>query len=582
MGRIHLLAAISMLGLWTPVAGPQPAGPRTPDAGIERRVDALLTRTIPPDGPGCAVGVYRNGRTVLSRGYGLASIEDGRPITARTAFSLGSLSKPFTALAALTLEQRGALSFDDDIRRWVPEIPGYGTPIRVRDLLQHTSGIRDFQALETLSGRSVATMADFLDLIADQRTLNFAPGARHEYSHSDFALLGLIIERVVGVPFGEHLERDILGPLGMTGSFVHDARVRSIKQRAFGHVQSPTGIRVEFPSSHLVGGDNLYASVEDLARWDLNMDEPKVGGAAVIARMLGRPRLATGDTIPYAYGLRLGSYRGLRTVSRGGRDHGTQTELVRFLDQQLTVATLCNTEKIEAWRLGQAIADLYLETQMQPARPQPVAPAAVMVPADALARFTGFYRSVEQPWDSLPVEVRNGVLGEVVFDPVDDEVFEPMTHSGGGRFFEIGTTGNIGSYTFRSDAAGAPMRLDITWSGALGDFSSSLERLADAAVWTPSSAALADYAGTWFSQELDSSWQLEQRQGKLLLRRRGQPDLTLRPVERDYFVRGFGVSLIGELRFQRDAGGRLVNLSVSTPPGEESARDVRFTRVTPQ
>ncbi len=113
----------------------------------------------------------------------------------------------------------------------------------------------------------------------------------------------------------------------------------------------------------------------------------------------------------------------------------------------------------------------------------------------------------------------------------------------------------------------------------MGDFSEVLERLADSAIWKPSTAALADYAGTWFSRELDTSWQLEQREGKLLLRRRGLPDLTLRPVERDYFVRGFGVSLVGQLQFQRDAAGRLTHLSVSTPPGEESARDVRFIRV---
>lgn len=581
MGRSHLFAAHLMLGLWTTSAGSQSTTVSTSDAVIERRVDALLTGAIRPDGPGCAVGVYRNGRTVLSRGYGLANMEDGRPITARTAFSLGSLSKPFTAFAALTLQQQGKLSLDDDIRRWLPEMPSYGAPVRVRDLLQHTSGVRDFQALETLSGRSVNTMAEFLGLLVEQRALNFSPGAQHEYSHSDFGLLGLVIERVVGVPFGEHLERDILGPLGMKGSFVHDARGRSRKERAFGHIQSPSGIRVEFPGSHLVGGENLYASIEDLAHWDRHMDEPTAGGAAVMARMLSRPQLANGDTIPYAYGLRLGSYRGLRTVSRGGRDDGNRTEMMRFPDQRLTVAVLCNTDRIEPWRLGQAIADLYLESQMQPARPQPVAPPAVVEPADALRRFTGLYRSVEQPWDLIPVEVRNGVLGEVVFDPVDDEIFEPLTPSGGGRFFMIGITGNIGSYIFRSDASGAPVRLDITWRGALGDFSNSLERIADSAVWKPTIEALAEYTGTWFSQELDASWQLEPREGKLRLRRRGQPGLTLRPAERDSFVRGFGESLVGQLQFQRDAGGRLTHLSVSTPPGEESARDVRFIRVIP-
>lgn len=298
-----------------------------------------------------------------------------------------------------------------------------------------------------------------------------------------------------------------------------------------------------------------------------------------MARMQERPKLASGETIPYAYGLRLGSYRGLRTVSRGGFDKGTRTEMIRYPDHSFAIATLCNTDRVEPWRIGQAVADLYLEAFMTPARPQPVVPTAVKETGEALARFTGVYRSVDQPWNLIPVELRNGVLGYVLFDPLDDEYFQGLTSSGGGRFFEVGTTGNIGHYNFRPVASGAPSRLDVTWSGALGDFSQSLERIADSAVWRPSAAAVADYTGTWFSQELDASWQLAQRGEKLLLRRRGQLDLTLWPVERDYFVRGFGAELVGELRFQRDGAGRLTHFTVSTPPGEESAREVRFIRV---
>ncbi len=157
----------------------------------------------------------------------LASIEGGRLITPRTTFTLGSASKPFTALAVLMLEQQGRLSLDDDVRRWVPELPNYGSPIRIRDLVQHTSGLRDYSALSMLSGRSVTSMAEFLGLIAAQRAVNFAPGTRHEYSHSDYLLLGLIVERVVGIPFGEHLEREVLQPMGMKESFVSDERPRS-------------------------------------------------------------------------------------------------------------------------------------------------------------------------------------------------------------------------------------------------------------------------------------------------------------------------------------------------------------------
>ncbi len=519
---------------------------------------------------------------MLTRGYGLASVEEGRAITPSTTFNLGSASKSFTALAALMLEKRGKLSLDDDVRRYVPELPDYGTPIRVRDLLQHTSGLRDYGALQTLSGRPVATMAEFLGLIAAQRTLHFTPGSQHEYSHSDYLLLGLIVERVARVPFGDYLEREVLRPMGMSGSGVHDLREIAVKQRGYGHVVSPGGSRMQFPRNRIIGGANLYASVEDLARWDGNFEEPNVGGPEVIARMLKRPTLPSGDTIPYAYGLRLGTYRGLRTISRGGHATGTRTEIIRFPEQRFAVATLCNADHLEAGRFAEGVADIYLGPLMRPGRGRPVAPIPVAVSPRELTRYTGLYRPVLQSWKLIPIVVTDGKLGEVVFDGVRGDSTFLMTPAGDGRFFEIGTTGNVGIFSFRSAGAGAPLRLEISWNGVHAE---SLERLADSVVWRPSTGALQEYAGTWLSHELDASWTLESRGEKLILRRQGQPELALLPVVRDQFMRGFGswVSpLNAQLQFHRDSAGKLTHLIVSTPPGEDSVRGLRFVRVAQQ
>ncbi len=545
---------------------------------MEQRVDSLFNRHISKDGPGCAVGVYKDGAVLLTRGYGLASMEDGRPITPRTTFNLGSLSKPFTALAVLILEQQGKLSLDDDVRRWVPEMRDYGTPIRLRDLVQHTSGLRDYGALAVLSGHDVKTMQEFLGLISAQQALNFAPGSGHEYSHSDYLLLGLIVERVVGVPFGEHLERTVLAPLGMKESYVSDARAHTMTNRALGHTLDGTSARVRFPSSETFGGDNLYASVEDFAHWDRNFATPTVGGPLVIARMLGRPLLANGDTIPYAYGLRLGAYRGLRTIERGGHTDGTRTIIMRFRDHGFTVATLCNADHLDSKKLAEGVADIYLSERMSPARPQPDAPIAVTMPAAEIARYAGIYRPLNQPWNVLPIIVRNGALGELIFHDATDDTLFTITPAGDGRFFEIGSTGNVAVFTFRSAGSGTASRLDISWNGEQPE---TLERVADTDVWRPSAAALREYAGTWFSQDLDVGWRLEQRGQSLVMRRRGQTDLTLRPVERDLFVRGFGPfgESMAQLQFHRDKAGRLTHFTVSTPPGEDSVRGLRFVRV---
>ena len=530
------------------------------------QVDALFAQQIRADTPGCAVGVYRRGETVLARGYGVASVEDRRPITPRSTFQLGSLSKPFTTLAVLMLEQGGKVAMDDDVRRFVPELPNYGRPIRVRDLLQHTSGLRDFQALEVLSGRPVTTMAEFLGLVSSQRALNFDPGTTHEYSHTDYGILGLIVQRTAGVPFGEHLQSAVFDPMGMKGSFVDEVRKRSVRDRAFGHVLSPQGPSVRFPDSQTFGGDNVYSSVEDLAHWDRNFEKPVVGGATAIARMLSRPTLPHGETIPYAYGLRIGTYRGLRTVSRGGHPPGTRTEVIRFPDQHFTVATLCNSDSLEAGKLASAVADIYLGSEMKGAvagRPQP--PAAIAMSPQDLAPYAGIYRAVDDPWNLQPIEVRDGVLGEVLFDDAADESFYPMTPAGGGRFFEIGSTGNVGIFTFTSPTPAAPLRLELSWNDGPVEAS---ERIPDAAVWRPSAAGLAEYAGVWFSPDLEATWTLEASGARLALRRRGLPDVTLRPVAHDRFLRAFGPDgeVSARLQFSRGSDRTPVSYTHLTLP----------------
>jgi len=294
--------------------------------------------------------------------------------------------------------------------------------------------------------------------------------------------------------------------------------------------------------------------------------------------MLGRPQLANGDTIPYAYGLRLDTYRGLRTIERGGHADGTRTIIMRFRDHGFTVAALCNADHLNSQQLAEGVADIYLADRMSPVRPHPPTPIAVTIPAAEVARYAGLYRPVDQPWNVFPIVVRNGALGELVFHDATDDTLFTLTPAGDGRFFEIGSTGNVGVFTFRSARAGASPRLEISWNGASPEM---LERAADAAVWRPSATALREYAGTWFSHDLDVGWWLELRDQNLVMRRRGQNDLTLRPVDRDLFVRGFGSfgESMAQIQFHRDGAGKLTYFTVSTRPGDDSVRGLRFIRV---
>ena len=240
-------------------------------------------------------------------------------------------------------------------------------------------------------------------------------------------------------------------------------------------------------------------------------------------------------------------------------------------------AFVARADTLDAFRLSEAVSDLYLGPAMARSPARPAAPAAVAMTPQELQRYAGVYRSVDDPWDLLPIEVRNGVLSEVVFDDDADEALYPMTPAGGGRFFEIGTTGNVGIFTFMPPSPGAPLRLEIAWNDGAPYV---LERLPDASVWRPSAAELQEYAGAWFNPDLDATWQFEVRGDRLVWRRRGQPDMTLLPVAPDRFFRGLGVdnAVSVRLHFHRDESGRLSELVMSTPPAMDSVQNLRFVR----
>ena len=423
-------------------------------------------------------------------------------------------------------------------------------------------------------------MAGFVALMAAQRALNFAPGSRHEYSHSDFTLLALVVERAAGEPFGRFVEREILRPLGMTGSAVNDGRA-VVPERAAGHVDSAGVPLVQHPRSTVVGGINLYTSVLDLAGLDRQLASGVVGGSALTARMLSRPTLANGDTIPYAYGLRLRMRRGHRIIVRGGRFRGLLSEFVRYPDRHLAVAALCNSDALQPFVLTDRVADMFLgdASVIATSGTREVAPPTIALAPEALARFAGSYRSLVQP-DLTPARfvVRDGVLGEVLFHEVRDDTLWRLVPAGPRRFYGVGATGNIGHYQF-VQGADSVLRVSVVYQR---DTIDRLERMPDSLTWRPPPARLAEYAGRWFSPDIDTAWELAAHGDRLVLRRRDGRALTLWPKAPDEFVRGFGwwaEPAIATFRFHRDARGVVTHFTVSTPPGEDWVRDLRFDRM---
>jgi CubicO group peptidase (beta-lactamase class C family) len=413
------------------------AGNRVPAAATaadpSRRIDQIFAQWDKPDTPGASVAVIRNGTQIFAKGYGQATLEYPVPITPDTIFHVASVTKQFTAMSLVLLEQDGKLSLEDDLHKYLPELPDYGHKVTIRNLLQHTSGIRDqWQTLALAGWRldDVITQKQILRMLFRQKELNFEPGTRHLYSNGGYSLAAEIVHRVSGKGFDDFAAERIFKPLEMTRTHVHDDHTRIVPGRAYSYSRSGEGY-VNAPLNYAnAGATSLFTTAPDLVKWLDNFRDPKVGAAAAIARLEERA-VIKGEPIDYALGVSVGKYRGLRTVAHNGSDAGYRSVVVWFPDQQLGIAVLANLGNINPGDLANKVAEVYLESEMQPATAAPSAtrpPTRSFEPGD-LTKYAGTYWS-----DELETQytffVREGKLyadhahhGEIALSPVAADQF---------------------------------------------------------------------------------------------------------------------------------------------------------------
>ena len=246
----------------------------------EARVDKIFAQFDKKDSPGCALAVVRDGRVVYKRGYGMADLEHDVPMTPQSVLYIGSTSKQFAAASVALLAQQGKLSLDDNVRKYVPELPDYQPPVTLRHLVHHTSGVRDGWALLSLAGRSadeVINLDDIVALAARQKSLNFKPGEEHLYSNTGYWLLAVVVARASGKSLREFADAEIFKPLGMARTVFNDDHTRLIKGRAYGYAPVRAGgFRLANVNNDLVGAGGLWTSVEDIVLWDENFYTAKV------------------------------------------------------------------------------------------------------------------------------------------------------------------------------------------------------------------------------------------------------------------------------------------------------------------
>jgi CubicO group peptidase (beta-lactamase class C family) len=524
------------------------------------QVDSIFAQWDRADSPGCALGVYRGGGIVYARGYGMADLERQVPITTRSIFDIGSTSKQFAAASMVLLAQQGRLSLDDDVRQHIPELPVYTAPITIRQLLHHTSGLRDYIGLLTLAGHDiddVTTPQEALDIIARQRELNFEPGSEHLYSNSGYFLLSIIVERVAGRSLRDFARTEIFDPLGMTRTQYLGSYDDVVADRALAYSPRAGGLRTDISRWLQLGDGAVFTNVEDLLHWDSNFLEPKVGGQALLEQLQTPGTLSSGAALSYALGLSIGEHRGQRTVSHGGSWGGYRAELIRFPDQSFSVALLCNLGTINPSQLATRVADVYLADVLAPAR----------VAADRSA--AGMAEAALSPAASSAAAAAGPVLEPDVLSALAAIWRDPSTRTvrtlvldDGRLFLSAGST----RYELRPrsavdfDLINAPAEVRLTFSAATdasprtmtwlvtGQRPVPLHRLD---IVTPSAAELAMYTGSFYSDELQANFHVAvENDDALMLRRPGAAPQALRPMERDEFAAGSMT-----LRFVRGANG---------------------------
>lgn len=333
--------------------GPYNLAAQLPDS-LATRVDRIFAQYATTTSPGCIVGVGQEGRQVYARAYGMANLEYAVPLTPESISESGSVAKQFTAAALALLQLDGKLSLDDDIRKYLPEVPDFGHRITIRQLLNHTSGIRDQWGLWGLVGRGpgaeVHTIAKVLDLVSHQRELNFPPGTEYLYSNTGYTLASVIVTRVSGMPFARFTEERLFKPLGMRDTQWRDDYRRIVPRRATAYGRMGNTWVQDMPFTNVHGNGGMLTTVGDWLRWNDALDEGKLGKPEFTRILETQGKLADGRTLDYALGLSVSEPRpGIRAVSHGGSTAGYRTFLARYPGAgRLSVALLCNAANANA------------------------------------------------------------------------------------------------------------------------------------------------------------------------------------------------------------------------------------------
>lgn len=558
--RSALAAALILAGgtPGAPVPAPAQEAPAPlPVDSLERRVDALMSDYDAGDDPGAVVGVIRGGELVFAGAYGTADLAHGTPITTETRFNLGSASKQFTGFAFALLEQRGELSLDDPVAEHLPDWPTFEETVTIRHLLTHSSGYREAYGILGLAGRTGEDRLpreETLEVVRRQPELEFTPGTSFKYNSTAYVVLAEIVERVTGRPFPEWMRENVFGPLGMESTAIESEVGDVIPGAAYSYGDGEDGgYRLQFSNKAIYGAAEVFTTLGDFAKWLGNYGTAELGGPDAVERMRRPLVLASGDTTEYGLGLFVGQLRGRRQVWHGGSHAGYRAFFSYAPGLDAGVLVMSNYAGFELGRVFFTVSDLVL------GRPTGTETAAadgfegVALDSATLERYAGHFRADD---------------GEI-------RTFERRGHAleiaGGPQLVALSDTlfrmeGRSTRVAFHSAADGSVDRATLHSSD--GD-AIPLRRIQP---WDPGPEELERYTGRYVSPELETIYDLDVRDGRLVAEHRWNGTIELSPQVREGVLRGQFL----RLRFERDEDGRVTGFHASAGRTD----DVWFRKLT--
>jgi len=515
----------ALIAIFGQLAGFLPAS--EPNPGAIAEVDAIFGDFATRESPGCSLGVIRNGDFIYRRGYGMANLEYDIPLSSRSVYRIGSTSKQFTAMAIALLAESGQISLDDPLSKYFPEFPGWAKQISIQQLVHHNSGIRDYLDLAYLAGKTEDS--DYFSddwaiaLLARQQEGNFTPGSEFLYSNSGYLLLAHVVKRATGLSLREFSEKNIFVPLGMNNTHFHDDHTHIVKQRASGYAPGNEGFSISMTTLDIVGDGSIYTTIDDLLLWDRNFYQNRLGkgGPALIERLTTAGTLSSGDKMNagdghsfasgqhYASGLLLENYRGLPMISHGGAFVGYRAEMIRFPEQRFSVAVLCNRSDGAPTAKARQVADYFLADVLQSRPEKESAGDDFQLSDDQLQLYTGDFWEESESF-AAETQVESGKLWAVHSPERRNELAPAGPH----RFRMLGLPGDI-LVEFTMNDSGIEGMTRIIDGYPSGTFTPFKRR-------EISPGELEEYAGDYYSPELDVRYMLGMDEGRLMFRLKDQ------------------------------------------------------------